>query len=108
MWKPEVLADATGNVRNHFPDPLTGVPANRTLGLVQAGDDGRSQLSGAWAAPSRPGPSATTAPAARSRGPTRRPGSPSAYLTNGLDQHAVREPRRTTALASLAAVCTTT
>jgi CubicO group peptidase (beta-lactamase class C family) len=42
MWKPEVLADVTGNVRNHFPDPLTGVPANRTLGLVQAGDDGRT------------------------------------------------------------------
>ncbi len=46
MWKPEVLADAVGNVRNHFPDPLTGVPANRTLGLVQAGDDGKSHYRG--------------------------------------------------------------
>jgi CubicO group peptidase (beta-lactamase class C family) len=27
------------------------------------------------------------------------------YCTNGLDDNAVREPRRTTALASLAAVC---
>ena len=31
-----------------------------------------------------------------------------AYVTNGLDQHILREPRRTTALASLAAVCATT
>ena len=46
MWKPEVLADAVGNVRNHLPDPLTGVPANRTLGLVQAGDDGKSHFRG--------------------------------------------------------------
>jgi CubicO group peptidase (beta-lactamase class C family) len=27
------------------------------------------------------------------------------YCTNGLDQNALREPRRTTALASRAAVC---
>jgi len=28
-----------------------------------------------------------------------------AYLTNGLDQNVIRESRRTTAIASLAAVC---
>jgi CubicO group peptidase (beta-lactamase class C family) len=27
------------------------------------------------------------------------------YCTNGLDQNVVREPRRTTAIASLAGVC---
>lgn len=30
------------------------------------------------------------------------------YCTNGLDDNLVREPRRTTAVASLAAVCATT
>ena len=40
MWDPEVLADATGVVRNTLPD-LWGVPANRTRGgLVLAGDHG--------------------------------------------------------------------
>jgi CubicO group peptidase (beta-lactamase class C family) len=34
LWKPDVLADATGNVRCTLPDPLMGLPANRTLGVV--------------------------------------------------------------------------
>jgi CubicO group peptidase (beta-lactamase class C family) len=106
MWKPEVLADAVGNVRNHLPDPLTGVPANRTLGLVQAGDDGKSHFRGMGR---------TVSPRAvghNGAGGQIAWGDPTiglsfGYVTNGLDQHAVREPRRTTALASLAAVCTT-
>ena len=44
QWDPAVLADATTNVRCTFPDPLLGVPANRTLGLVLAGDDGLHQM----------------------------------------------------------------
>lgn len=39
LWQPEVLADAIGRVRVHFPDPMTGAPANRGLGVVIAGDD---------------------------------------------------------------------
>ncbi len=34
LWKPEVLADGVGNVRCTLPDPLMGLPANRTLGVV--------------------------------------------------------------------------
>ena len=34
IWKPDVLADATGNIRCTLPDPLMGLPANRTLGVV--------------------------------------------------------------------------
>ncbi len=34
LWPPEVLADGTGNVRNTLPDPMLGLPANRTLGVV--------------------------------------------------------------------------
>ena len=41
-----MLADATGVVRNTMPDPYTRVPANRTRGLVLAGDDGFESLRG--------------------------------------------------------------
>ena len=39
LWQPEVLADAIGRVRVNFPDPMTGAPANRGLGVVIAGGD---------------------------------------------------------------------
>jgi CubicO group peptidase (beta-lactamase class C family) len=34
VWDPEVLADGTGHVRCTLPDPMMGMPANRTLGVV--------------------------------------------------------------------------
>jgi CubicO group peptidase (beta-lactamase class C family) len=40
LWDPDILADATGNIRSGFVDPATGVAANRGLGVVIAGDDG--------------------------------------------------------------------
>jgi CubicO group peptidase (beta-lactamase class C family) len=43
-WDADVLRDAKTNVRCTFPDPLMNVPANRSLGLVLAGDDGLHQL----------------------------------------------------------------
>jgi CubicO group peptidase (beta-lactamase class C family) len=44
VWKPEVLADATGNIRCRLADPLLGAPVNRTIGLVVAGDDGKHTM----------------------------------------------------------------
>lgn len=44
LWDDAVWHDALTNVRCHLPDPLMGVSANRTLGLVLAGDDGLHQL----------------------------------------------------------------
>jgi len=104
IWKPEVLADAIGVVRNTKPERWTGVPANRSLGLIVAGDDGRAFLRGfgkvgsprafghngaggqiAWADPES--------------------GISFCYLTNGLDQHILRQARRGIALSSYAAVC---
>ncbi len=72
IWKPEVLADVTADVRNDLPDYL-GTPANRSLGLVIAGDDGRSAA--ARNGPHRVGRarSGTTARAARSPGLIPRP-----------------------------------
>jgi CubicO group peptidase (beta-lactamase class C family) len=104
MWKPEILADAVGRVRNRLPDPLTGVPANRTLGLVQAGDDGRSNFRGLGrtVSPLAVGHNGAGGQIAWGDPVT---GLSFGYVTNGLDEHVVREARRTTALGSLAANC---
>lgn len=104
MWRPDVLADACTNVRNSLPDVMTGVPANRTLGLVQAGADGRGHLRGMGR---------TVSPLAvghNGAGGQIAWGDPVSglslgYCTNGLDQHQVREPRRTTGIASAAGAC---
>lgn len=104
VWKPDVLADATGRVRNEKPERWTRVPANRGLGVVIAGDDGKSPLRGfghtnsartfghngaggqiAWADPET--------------------GISFAYVTNGLDAHVLRQGRRGIGLSSRAAVC---
>jgi CubicO group peptidase (beta-lactamase class C family) len=107
VWKPDVLADATGNVRSRVPDRWTGIPANRSLGLVLAGDDGHSNMRGMGR---------TLSPRAfghNGAGGQIAWGDPDSglsfgYCTNGLDQNVVREPRRTTAIASLAGVCRST
>ena len=103
IWKPEVLADATSNVRNHLPD-FMGTPANRTLGLIVAGDDGRANARGmghtvsarAFGHNGAGGQIAWADPAT---------GLSFCYLTNGLDQHQLREWRRTSGIASRAANC---
>lgn len=104
MWRPDVLHDVTTNVRNHLPDVRTGVPANRTLGLIQAGDDGRSNMRGMGrtVSPGTVGHNGAKGQIAWGDPAT---GLSFGYCTNGLDAHALREPRRTTALASLAALC---
>lgn len=104
MWSPEVIADVRTNVRNRLPDVMTGVSANRTLGLVQAGDDGLSHLRGMGRTVS---PLTVGHNGAKGQIAWGDPvsGLSLGYCTNGLDEHAVREPRRTTAIASLAAVC---
>ncbi|MGE0140658.1 MAG: serine hydrolase domain-containing protein [Ilumatobacteraceae bacterium] len=106
MWRPDVWHDVTTNVRNTLPERTTGVPANRTLGLLQAGDDGMSNMRGMGRTVS---PRAVGHNGARGQIAWGDPatGLSFGYCTNGLDEHQVREPRRTTALASLAAVCAT-
>lgn len=107
MWRPDVIDDVRTNVRNRLPDVLTGVPANRTLGLVQAGGDGRSHLRGMGRTVS-----ALTVGHNGAKGQIAW-GDPVSglslgYCTNGLDAHVVREPRRTSAIASLAGQCVIT
>jgi CubicO group peptidase (beta-lactamase class C family) len=44
VWDADVLHDAKTNVRCSLPDPLMHVAANRSIGLVLAGDDGLHQF----------------------------------------------------------------
>lgn len=106
MWDTDVLDDAKNHVRNRLPDLLTGVPANRTLGLVQAGADGQSGMRGMGRTVS-----ALTVGHNGAKGQIAW-GDPASglsfgYCTNGLDENFLREARRTTALASLAGLCAT-
>lgn len=97
QWDPAVLADGTGHIRSRLPDP-GGVPANRTLGLVVAGDDGRASSRGFGTASSprafghngAGGQLAFADPAT---------GLSGCYVTNGLEQNLVREHRRNVAIA---------
>jgi CubicO group peptidase (beta-lactamase class C family) len=103
IWKPEVLADVTANVRNHLPDYM-GTPANRSLGLVIAGDDGKSAARGmghtvsarAFGHNGAGGQIAWADPAT---------GVSFCYLTNGYDLNEIRQWRRTAGIASRAGNC---
>lgn len=102
LWDADVLADATGTVRNELPD-LWGTPASRTRGgLVVAGDDGLAHRRGfgRTASPRAFGHAGAGGQLAFADPET---GLSVAYLTNGLDQHLIRQQRRDTAIASLAA-----
>jgi CubicO group peptidase (beta-lactamase class C family) len=104
IWKPEMLADAF-RIRNpEFKDPQRGFRANRTLGIVVAGDDGKANLRGfgrtnsptSFGHPGFGGQLGWADPAT---------GISFAYLTNGFDRNDLREGRRSVALCSLAASC---
>jgi len=106
LWEPAMLADATGRVRNNLPDRMTGTPANRTLGLVQAGADGQAPMRGmghsvsahAFGHNGAAGQIAFADPGS---------GLSFGYCTNGIDANMIREWRRTSAIASKAGACST-
>ena len=83
---------------------LTGLPANRTLGLVQAGGDGKAHLRGMGhtVSPSTIGHNGAKGQIAFGDPTT---GISFGYTTNGLDRHIVREARRTSGIASAAGRC---
>jgi CubicO group peptidase (beta-lactamase class C family) len=107
MWKPDVVADATGTVRSRVPERWSGVPANRSLGLVLAGGDGLSNVRGFGRTVS-PGAFGHNGAGGQLAWADPASGLSLGYCTNGLDQHVVREARRGTALSSLAGVCAST
>ena len=103
IWKPDVLEDVTTNVRNRLPERHTGVPANRSLGLILAGDDGYSHIRGMGRTVS-PGTFGHNGAGGQLAWADPVTGLSIGYTTNGYDLHVVREPRRGTAICSLAAV----
>ena len=105
VWNREVLADVTTHVRNTFPD-YTGTPASRSLGLVIAGSDGKSNMRGMGRVVSA-GTFGHNGAAGQIAWADPATGVSFCFLTNGIDQHQLREWRRTSALASRAASCVT-
>jgi len=104
LWDPAVLADATGHVRNSFPDPLLRTPANRALGVIIAGSDGKANLRGMGhtVGPRAFGHNGAAGQIAWADPDT---GLSFVYMTNGIDAHQLRQPRRGVALSSIAATC---
>jgi CubicO group peptidase (beta-lactamase class C family) len=102
-WKPDVLADVKTCVRNNFPDPFLGAPANRSRGLVIAGDDGKTHMRGMGhtVSPSTFGHNGAAGQIAWADPAT---GLSFCYLTNGHDLNQLREWRRTSGIASKAVV----
>lgn len=101
LWDPAVLSDGTGHVRNRLVD-LMGLPANRSLGLMVAGDDGFAAQRGFGRVASARafGHNGAGGQIAFADPDT---GLSVCYVTSGLDQHIIREQRRVVAVASLAA-----
>lgn len=99
LWDPAVLADGTGHVRNRLPNPMTGEPASRTLGLVIAGDDGRAFLRGMGhrTSPRAFGHNGAAGQIAWADPAT---GVSFVYLTAGVDRDFLREARRIVGIAT--------
>jgi CubicO group peptidase (beta-lactamase class C family) len=102
LWEPAVLADATGRIRNALPDPWTKVAANRSLGLVIAGDDGNAAMRDGLGR--SVGPRAFGASGASGQVAWADPdsGLSFCYLTNGLEADQVRSFLRSSSMSTLA------
>lgn len=113
LWRPDVLADATGRIRNDFPtDPARpDTHANRSIGMVIAGPDegGTVEVPG-HDAPldvrpygGRTSPRAFGHPGAGGQSAWADPetGLSFCLLTSGMDRDLLRDYRRHTAIESL-------
>jgi len=101
-WDADVLRAGTAEVLNDLPDPVLGVPAHRSLGLMIAGEGDTARRRGF---PSNLSPRAFGHDGAGGQIAWADPdtGVSFAYLTNGLDAHVLREARRTVGLSVRAA-----
>ena len=104
IWKSDMLREARKIRSGKLIDPARGIVANRALGIVIAGDDGKANLRGfgrtnsaeAFGHPGFGGQIGWADPAS---------GISFAYLTNGFDRNDLREGRRGVAVCSLAGAC---
>lgn len=104
LFSPDVLREGTGVVRVALPDALRGCPANRTLGLVLAGDDGASVQRGFGTAVS---PRAFGHDGAAGQVAFADPdfGLSVCFLNSALDADLMRQVRRSIAVANKAVAC---
>ena len=102
LWNPAILADATSRIRHTLHDDTLMVVANRTLGLMVAGDDGNAAWRGMGrtAGPRTFGHNGAGGEIAWADPDT---GLSFCYVTNGLDANLLRHGRRGVALGSRAA-----
>ncbi|NNL86163.1 MAG: beta-lactamase family protein [Myxococcales bacterium] len=104
IWRPEMLEDAKTIRNEDLRDPVLGHRANRALGIVVAGDDGKANMRGfgrtnsaaAFGHPGFGGQCGWADPET---------GISFAFLTSGFDRNEIRMGRRQVALSSLAASC---
>jgi CubicO group peptidase (beta-lactamase class C family) len=104
IWDDATLRDATSRVRNNLPDIWSGTPANRALGVVLAGDDGKANLRG-FGHTQSPGTFGHNGAAGQVCWVDPVSGLSFVYLTNGNDLNIIRQGRRSIGLSSRAAVC---
>ncbi len=104
LWDDAVLRDATSHIRCAFDDPLMGVPVNRTLGLVVAGNDGqhilRYAIFGSGCSPGSFGHAGVHAQVAWADPES---GISFVYLNNAVTDDQMRAGMRANRLASIAA-----
>lgn len=101
LWDPEVLRDGTSVIRVAADDPLRMAPANRTRGLIVAGDDGKSHQRGfgVGAGPRTFGHDGAAGQIAWADPDT---GVSFAFLSTALDGDMVRQARRSIGLSTRA------
>ncbi len=104
IWDEATLRDTTSRVRNNLGDILFNTPANRALGVVLAGDDGKANLRG-FGHTQSPATFGHNGAAGQIAWADPDSGLSFCYLTNGRDMNVIREARRSVGLSSRAAVC---
>ena len=104
LWNPEVLEEAIGRVHVDFPDPITGAPANRGLGVVIAGSGKHLAYRGMGTAVS---PRAFGHQGAGGQLAWGDPASGISFclLTNGLDANPLRSAQLCAAASNRAGAC---
>lgn len=101
-WKPDVLEQFTANPRNQLPDPTFGHPINRALNYQLAGGDGKANYRG-FGHTNSPGTFGHDGAGGQIAWADPATGISFSWLTNGLDQHAIRAARRKIGIATKAA-----